>query len=193
MHFSFNTVVKTLTILFVGIQNIFITFTCNQKTNQMRKETHTFNGTPVTYKVSEDSTYYGENTPDALIEVLERARVNKTRLKFYLGDNKTGKDWMEEDSKMGKVGRSMGPIKIPLLIKTVASQGGGALMDGNIVKVATSPAGIVVYQHPNYHQPEMRIVEDGGGNYSHAILIDGGIYSRHESLISAKRLFSKLS
>jgi hypothetical protein len=159
----------------------------------MRKETHTFNGTPVTYKVSEDSTYYGEETPDALIEILERARVNKTRLKFYLGDNKTGKDWMEEDSKMGKVGRSMGPIKIPLLIKTVASHGGGSLMDDSIVKVATSPTGTVLYQHPSYHQPEMRIVEDGDGKYSHAILIEGDIYSRHESHVSAKRLFSKLS
>jgi hypothetical protein len=159
----------------------------------MRKETHTFNGNPVTYKVSPDSTYYEEETPDELIGVLERARVNKTRLKIYLGDNVTGKDWMEEDSKMGKIGRSMGPIKIPLLIKTVASHGGGALLTGSIVKLATSPGGIVLYQHPKYYQPKMEIVEDGDGKYSHVILIDGDVYSRHESLVSAKRLFSKLS
>lgn len=159
----------------------------------MRTETHTFNGTPVTYKVTEDSTYYDEETPDALIEILERARANKTRLKIYLGDNKTGRDWMEEDSKLGKVGRSTGQIKIPLLIKTVASHGGGALMTGSIVKLSTSPGGVVLYKHPEYHQPKMEIVEDGDGKYSHAILHNEEVYSRHESLISAKRLFSKLS
>ena len=45
----------------------------------MRTETHEFNGASVTYKVSEDSTYYDTETPDALIEVLERARINRTR------------------------------------------------------------------------------------------------------------------
>lgn len=159
----------------------------------MKVETHTFNGASVTYKVSEDSTYYDKETPDALIEVLERARANKTRLKIYLGDNETGKDWMEEDSKMGKVGRSTGPIKIPLLIKNLPSTGGGAILTQCIVKIVTSPQRVLLYQHPKYYQPEMRIVEDGDGKYSHAILIDGDIYSRHESMVSAKRLFSKLS
>jgi len=159
----------------------------------MRTETHQFNGASVTYKVSDDSTYYSQETPDELIEVLERARLNKTRLKIYLGDRKTGKDWMEEDSKLGKIGRSTGPIKIPILIKNVHSHGGGAILTDCIVKLSTSPGGIVLYQHPNYYKPEMKVVEDGDGKYSHAIVIDGDVYSRHESLISAKRLFSKLS
>jgi len=159
----------------------------------MRTETHQFNGSSVTYKVSDDSTYYDMETPDDLIEILERARTNRTRLKFYLGDIKTGKDWMEEDSKLGRIGRSTGPIKIPLLIKNVPSTGGGALLTQCIVKIVTSPERTVLYKHPKYYQPEMKILEDGDGKYSHAILIDGDIYSRHESLVSAKRLFSKLS
>jgi hypothetical protein len=159
----------------------------------MKTETHQSNGASVTYKVSEDSTYYDKETPDELIVVLEKARLSKTRLKLYLGDSKTGRDWMEEADKLGMVGRSSGPIKIPLLIKTVASRGGGSLMSGCIVKLLTSPEGTVLYQHPEYNQPKMEIVEDGDGKYSHAILIDDEIYSRHESLVSAKRLFSKLS
>lgn len=159
----------------------------------MRTELHTFNGTTVTYRVSEDSTYYPEGTSDELIEILEKARFNRTRLKIYLGNAKTGKDWMEEDSKLGKIGRSMGPIKVPILIKTVHSHGGEVIPTNCIVKLVTSPSGIVLYQHPEYHQPKMEILGDGDGKYSHAIVIDGDVYSRHESWRSANRLFLKLS
>ena len=159
----------------------------------MRTEQHQINGSQVTYKVSEDGTYYDSETPDSLIEILERARINKTRLKFYLGDKETGKDWMEEDSKLGKIGRSTGQVKIPIIIKNVYSCGGEAILTDCIVKLTTSPGRVPLYQHPKYHQPKMEILEDGDGKYSHAIIIGGDVYSRHTSLLSAKRLFSKLS
>jgi dTDP-glucose 4,6-dehydratase len=42
------------------------------------------------YKVTETGTFYSTETPDALIEVLERIRTNRLRCKFYYGDIETG-------------------------------------------------------------------------------------------------------
>jgi len=163
----------------------------------MKTETHKIGDKDKVYKVSESGTYYSEETPDEVIRVLESLRGTNQRVKIYLGDRVTGRDWMEEDGKIGKVGRSTGLIKIPLLIRTINSHGGGAILDDCIVKIATSPtaSSIVLYQHPRYHQPEMVIREEGlpdKPQYTHTIRIDGEAYSRHTSYGSAQRLVSLL-
>lgn len=47
------------------------------------------------YNVVNGTSYHAE-TPAAVIEVLERARQNRTRLHVSYGDAATGKDWLEE-------------------------------------------------------------------------------------------------
>jgi hypothetical protein len=163
----------------------------------MKTETHKIGDKDKIYKVSESGTYYSEETPDEVIRVLESLRSTDQRIKIYLGDRVTGRDWMEEDGKIGKAGRSSGPIKIPLLIRTINSHGGGSIMEDSIVKIATSPAAssIVLYQHPRYHQPEMVIREEGlpdKPQYTHTVRIDGETYSRHTSERSAQRLVALL-
>ena len=159
----------------------------------MRVETHTVNGTEQTFKVTDEGTYYHVGTPDSLVHILEKARTNKTRIKVYLGDAVTGKDWMEESDKMGFIGRSSGPIKIPIIMKYETAKGGTDLMPENIVKLSIAYTGTVLYQTKNYHQPSMELVEDGDGEDNYAILIDEEVYSRHKTERSAKLLFKKLS
>jgi hypothetical protein len=163
----------------------------------MKTETHKIGDKDRVYKVSDSGTYYSEKTSDEVIRVLESIRGTSQRVKIYVGDRVTGKDWMEESDKTGKIGRSSGPIKIPILLSTVDSTGGGAILDDCIVKIVTSPSASsrVLYKHPNYHQGEMIITEEGlPGNpdYTHTMRIDGEVYSRHTSLRSAQRLVAKL-
>ncbi len=159
----------------------------------MKVKTHTVNGTEQTFKVTDEGTYYHVGTPDSLVHILEKARTNKTRVKVYLGDAVTGKDWMEESDKMGFIGRSSGPIKIPIIMKYEGAPGGTDLMPENIVKLSTAYIGTVLYQTKNYHQPSMELVEDGDGEDNYAILINEEVYSRHKTKRSAQLLFKKLS
>jgi hypothetical protein len=159
----------------------------------MKTETHRMGDKDMVYKVSESGTYYSNETPDEVIRVLDSIRSTGQRVKMYLGDRATGRDWMGEDSKVGKIGRSSGPIKIPLLIKTINSHGGGAILDDCIVKIVTSPStsARTLYQHPKYHQPEMVITNEGlegKPEYTHTVRIGGETYSRHTSERSAKKL-----
>ena len=163
----------------------------------MKTETHRIGDKDKVYKVSESGTYYSNETPDGVIRVLESLRGTSQRVKIYLGDRETGRDWMEEDSKIGKIGRSSGQIKIPILLSNVQSTGGGSILDDCIVKIVTSPSSSVrvLYQHPRYHQPEMKITDEGlegRPEYTHTLRIGGEVYSRHTSLRSAQKLMAKL-
>jgi hypothetical protein len=163
----------------------------------MKTETHKIGDKDRVFKVSDSGTYYSDETPNEVINILESLRGTSQRIKMYVGDRVTGKDWMEESDKTGKIGRSTGPIKVPILLSTVDSTCGGAILDDCIVKIVTSPAstGRVLYKHPNYHQGEMIITEEGlPGNpeYTHTMRIDGEVYSRHTSFRSAQRLVARL-
>lgn len=96
------------------------------------------NGNIIHYKETENGTFYHEETPDEVVEVLERARENRTRLTLDYGDVKTGKTWGEENDIHGYIGRSTGRIKIPLLIYNTGSTGGGAILDHCIIGIYTS-------------------------------------------------------
>lgn len=126
------------------------------------------------YKVL-NGTYYNEKTSDEVIRVLENSRKNNSRIRVFYGDAETGRDWLEIYDTIGTVGRSMGDIKIPLLIKTARSFGGGALLDHCIVKITIDKR--VVYKNPKYYLPNMEIREadtqlkkDG---YFYSVFADG--------------------
>jgi len=82
-----------------------------------------------------DGTYYKIGTPEGVIEVLKRARNDDTRIKLTYGDIKTGKNWNEENDIIGYVGRSTGPIRIPILVYNKRSMGGGSILTDCIIKI----------------------------------------------------------
>jgi hypothetical protein len=104
-----------------------------------------------TYKVSTSGTAYHGETEQRIIDILDKAWYEGTRLIFDWGDAKTGKSWGEDMDIRGTIGRSTGSIKIPLLIATKRSRGDGAILDNCIVKITRSQDKKVLYQHPNYH------------------------------------------
>jgi hypothetical protein len=107
------------------------------------------------YKETNGTFYHAEITP-VMVGILESIKVNNIRARFHWGDVKTGKDWGDIYDVAGTIGRSTGPVKIPLLIHNARSMGGGALLDNCIVKITTTRGlktntARVIYQHPNYH------------------------------------------
>ena len=103
------------------------------------------------YQISDSGIAYHEETTEEVINVLERESHRGTRLIFDFGDSKSGKSWNEEFDTRGTIGKSTGSIKIPLLIKTSRSFGGGVLLDHCIIKITDSKTKAVLYKHSNYH------------------------------------------
>lgn len=87
------------------------------------------------YKVTPDGTAYHHDTPDDLVEILENIRANQWRVVVDYGDVNTGTSWHEIHDTTGRIGRSTGRIKIPLLIYSSRSWGGGALLDNCIIGI----------------------------------------------------------
>lgn len=128
----------------------------------------------IKYKVVNGTSYH-ENTPMEVINILECARENKKRIRIFYGDTETGRDWMEIYDTIGAIGRSCGRVKIPLLIKTNRSYGGGAILDHCIVKITIDKK--VVYQNPRYYLPIMEIRESDedlkADGYFYSVFTDG--------------------
>ncbi len=147
-------------------------------------------------------TSYDARTPDEVIRVLENARLNRTRLHVSLGETEgpnAGQDWLEEFDTHGYIGRSMGPIKIPLLIANRRSLGGPGLLDHCIVRVRTSSGGRVLYQHPAYHHGNLEIrpkvqpvTLPDGRVLTVDVLRDGELHAAFENTAQARRWAQKL-
>jgi hypothetical protein len=74
-------------------------------------------------------THFHTETPPAVRRILESARQSGTRLRVFYGDAKTGAPWLEESDVLGRIGRSMGPVRVPLILARANSSGGPALLE----------------------------------------------------------------
>lgn len=103
-------------------------------------------------------TYYREGVPREVVSALEAARVNGSKVRLFIGNSETGECWHDEFNVYGKVGRSMGPLKVPILIHNRRSTGGGAILVDCIVRLIVD--GRERYRHPGYTVPVIRIEEE---------------------------------
>lgn len=113
-----------------------------------------------------NGTAYHADTPAEVVTWLETARQNHDRVRVFLGDSATGRDWGEENDVTGYVGRSTGKIRIPILVNNRRSMGGGALLDNRIVRLIVN--GREVYRHWHYNQPVYTVVTDERGENVYA-------------------------
>ena len=153
------------------------------------------------YKVV-NGTYYHKETADEVVEVLERVRSRHLRVRLHYGytlpedDKPAGRDWYEEWNVTGYIGRSMGPVKIPLLIYNSRSHGGGGILDHCIVKIRTSNGGKQLYCHRKYSHGDVTIkdinIDEKGPIYTTAICIDGKVHARFITRGMARRYLCKM-
>jgi len=149
-----------------------------------------------------NGTSYHDETPGEVIRVFESARLNRTRLHVSLGNiegPEAGKDWLEEFETHGYVGRSMGPVKVPLLIANRRSTGGGAILNHRIVRIRESARGRVLWQHPQYHHGSLEIrlkvepvILPDSRTLTVDVLRDGELYAAFENVDKARRWVHKL-
>lgn len=95
-------------------------------------------------------TWFAPGTDSRVKTILEAARDNGTRLRLHYGDVETGAAWSDKPES-GKIGRSMGPLKVPLLIRTRRSSGGEAILTNCIVKIEGAATKRVLFAHPGFH------------------------------------------
>ena len=147
----------------------------------------------VHYKINRAGTAFHGSTPDEVAAVLENARNSGTRLYLRYGDTETGRDWLEEYDVAGRIGRSVGRLKVPLLLATVRSSGGAAILDHCIVRIATAK-GQVLYQHPRYIVPEF-VVETRDDPALPAVVLEksGMIVAGFRNLRAADRYVRKMA
>jgi hypothetical protein len=119
------------------------------------------NGNVILYSIVNGTAYHA-STNTKVIEILEDARLSTMLLRLSYGDTDTGRDWGEVHDIVGRVGRSTGEIKIPILLNHKNSLDGGGILDHCIVRIemkyGNEKAYREVYRHPKYHTSSM--IED---------------------------------
>lgn len=123
-------------------------------------------------KIDDHATWYDARTAAGVQKALETAIRSKDQMRVFTGDTLTGRDWMEEYDTIGRIGRSGGAMKVPLLVPR-GDSGGPALLTHCIVRIFNVTKGIEVYRHPKYHTPKMELVEaasyDKAEGYTHCV------------------------
>jgi hypothetical protein len=123
-------------------------------------------------KLDDIATWYDARTPAGVQSALEAARRSNDVMRVFTGDTVTGRDWMEEYDTIGRIGRSGGAMKVPLLVPK-GDNGGPALLTHCIVRIINVTKGKEVYKHPTYHAPKMELVEaasyDKAEGYTHCV------------------------
>lgn len=155
------------------------------------------NGHVIEYK-KVGGIFYHKDTPDAVVRALEHARSTRQRIRIYYGDTQTGRDWHEEHDVEGTIGNSMGPLRVPLLIRNRRSTGGPALLDHCIVKIKATGSGRILYQHPNYSAGTFTVREISRDDdlrakgYTHGVQVDGQNHGNFKSLAAAQRYVRRM-
>lgn len=101
-------------------------------------------------------TWFSADTPMAVRQVLDDARKSERRVRIFCGDI-DGRSWLEEFETVGRIGRSTGLMKIPLLIASSRSRGGGHVLDSHIVRIQDVATKRDLYRLPAFHVPLMRL------------------------------------
>ena len=129
---------------------------------------------------------FDDRTNENLQAIISSLYHSQKRVRLVYGETKTGKDWLEEYDVIGTIGRSTGVKKIPLLIHNSRSMGGGAILDGCIVKIVDVKTKRVIYQADNYITPNFEIGFLAiTGQYS--VLVNGSVQANFKTLEDANK------
>lgn len=139
--------------------------------------------------VGDEKTWFDARTPKKVQRILEDARKSNDKMRIFMGDTETGRDWMDEYDTIGRIGRSMGPMKSPLLVAD-GEYGGPALLTHCIVRIINITTGEECYRHPKYHTPKMELSEaahyDVVDGYTHCVKVESkdGVMETHANFKS---------
>jgi hypothetical protein len=102
------------------------------------------------------STYFDPGTHPEAAKVLEAARQRARKVGLILGDTTSGEPWLEEHDVVGRIGRSTGSLKVPLLIEA-GRCGGSAILCACLLALIDWDSGDVLYRHAAYREADLGI------------------------------------
>lgn len=120
------------------------------------------NGTYYNYAIKlKDGTYEerDEQEMEKVIMALETARMTKKRVRFWYGDTDTGRSWNDEYDIIGRIGRSNGDYKEPLVIAKRNSWGGPTILTDRIIRIDEVETGRIMYKQYNFYVEPMTKVK----------------------------------
>jgi hypothetical protein len=138
-------------------------------------------------------THYPATTPAGVKRALESARHSGDRVRIWLGNAETGEAWVEEWDVLGRVGQSTGPTRVPLLIHSARSCGGGAISTDCVVAVRRTIDRVWLYRHPTFNPGAFTLRDATGAaivaqGYTHETLdATGAVHARFKSETAARR------
>lgn len=101
-------------------------------------------------------TYFDPATDPKAARVLERCREANAKVRLILGDTATARTWLDEHDVVGRIGRSTGTLKVPLLIEPGAD-GGIAILTAYLLAIIDWESGEFLFRHPRYRAPDLLI------------------------------------
>jgi hypothetical protein len=140
------------------------------------------NGNVIKYARLPSGTCYHQETPDQVIRLLEKLQKNGTEVRIYYGDTQTGQSWHDEFDVVGRIGRSMGRIKIPLLVPS-DDCGGPGLLDHCIIRIDSSEG--TLYQHKKFRVGDMTLSKCDDVKYPWEVFVDNVLHARFELNVQA--------
>jgi hypothetical protein len=105
------------------------------------------------------------------------------RLRLFFGDQETGRCWLEENDVTGYIGRSMGPMRVSILLSSRSSSGGGAILTRCVIRLIQTNGQRELWRHQNFHLPQLQPrAEQDQPKYPYAVHSDGECIARFTTL-----------
>lgn len=120
-----------------------------------RQATHAWGQSPQSRQ-----TYFDPHTEPEVARVLESCRRTGNKVRLILGNTMTGQTWFDEFDVVGRIGRSTGWRKVPLLIED-GEVGGGAILTACLLSIVDWQSGRTLFRHAAYQPPALRIAPTG--------------------------------
>lgn len=119
-------------------------------------------------------TYFDPGTDPRAARILERCRSDDAKVRLILGSTVTGEAWLDQHDVVGRIGRSTGILKVPLLIEPGAD-GGSAILTACLLAIVAWDSGTFLYRHCAYRTPELSIQRHDDPQRPWAVLHCGAI------------------
>jgi hypothetical protein len=144
------------------------------------------------------ATWFDPHTPAKVQKILEDARESRHILRLFVGDAETGRDWCEENDVIGRIGRTGGILKTPILLEPLRehgdirfADGGGAISTASILRIADVTTNEELYRAPNYQLPQLVLGETSAElqakGYDYSVNRDGENVANFKMLEAAQR------
>lgn len=112
-------------------------------------------------------TWFTPDTDPKVERILQRAiNANPTVvLRLFYGDVQTGRDWCEEWSVVGAIGRTGGIYKVPLVLEALRDSNGertfakygDSINTKSVLRIIDVDSGRELYRHESYQVPEFEV------------------------------------